>query len=303
MLENGYIRMYRSLTQWEWYTDANTVRVFIHLLLTVNYEEGRWKGIVVKRGQRIASYSILAKELKMTEKMIRTAVNHLKRTGEVAHTKCAKHAVFTVINYDKFQERSVIEADCGQAAGSQGAGKGQQRNKAKEYNKAINNNPPYSPPLEGTENVESGENLDFQTESGSPSESGSHSKTRKPREILTKAQRGLFDMFYTAYPKKQGKGQAERAWKSIDPDQALLARILDGLENAKRYDSRFQNRQYTPNPATWLNGRGWEDEYSTQGRSTGHSYAASDEKRPCGSFDTDDFFEAALRQTYGGSNE
>lgn len=300
MLENGYIRMYRSLTQWEWYTDANTVRVFIHLLLTVNYEEGRWKGIVVKRGQRIASYSILAKELKMTEKMIRTAVNHLKRTGEVAHTKCAKYAVFTVINYDKFQDQSVIEADCGQAAGSQGAGKGQQRNKAKEYNKAINNNPPYSPPLEGTENVGSGENLDFQTESGSPFESGSHSKTRKPRNILTKAQQETFGMFYTAYPKKQGKGQAERAWKSIDPDKDLLAHILDGLENAKRYDSRFQNRQYTPNPATWLNSKGWEDEHTDQSTNTGYSYTASDKECPHGSFDTDDFFEAALQQTYGG---
>ena len=51
MLGTGYIRLYRSLLNWEWYQDRNTKAVFLHLLLTANYEPQKWQGIVVERGQ------------------------------------------------------------------------------------------------------------------------------------------------------------------------------------------------------------------------------------------------------------
>lgn len=38
MIEGGFIALHRSLLKWEWYTDENTKALFIHLLLTVNYE-------------------------------------------------------------------------------------------------------------------------------------------------------------------------------------------------------------------------------------------------------------------------
>ena len=37
MLEGGFILLHRSILRWEWYGDLNTARLFIHLLLTVNY--------------------------------------------------------------------------------------------------------------------------------------------------------------------------------------------------------------------------------------------------------------------------
>ena len=55
MLEGGFILLHRSILRWEWYGDLNTARLFIHLLLTVNYEPQRWQGIAVERGQRVAS--------------------------------------------------------------------------------------------------------------------------------------------------------------------------------------------------------------------------------------------------------
>ncbi len=50
MLEGGFILLHRSILRWEWYGDLNTARLFIHLLLTVNYEPQRWQGIAVERG-------------------------------------------------------------------------------------------------------------------------------------------------------------------------------------------------------------------------------------------------------------
>lgn len=134
MLENGFIKLYRSLLKWEWYDDINTKTVFIHLLLTVNVEDCKWRGVEVKRGSRVASYETLSQELKLSVKQIRTAINHLETTGEVARSPYPKFTVFTIKNYDKFQERASKTASKGQGEGKVRASKGQQSKKDKKDN-------------------------------------------------------------------------------------------------------------------------------------------------------------------------
>ena len=121
MLEGGFILLHRSILRWEWYGDLNTARLFIHLLLTVNYEPQRWQGIAVERGQRVASLAKLADETGLTVKQVRTALEHLKRTGEVTHTATSKYGLFTVNHYDRYQPRGEPE---GMENGIQGAGGG-----------------------------------------------------------------------------------------------------------------------------------------------------------------------------------
>ncbi len=78
----------------------------------------------------------------------------------------------------------------------------------------------------------------------------------------SKRQEQLFDEFWKAYPKKRSKGRAERAWVKIAPDTELFSAILDGLERAKRSrDWTKEGGRYIPYPATWLNAKGWEDDY------------------------------------------
>lgn len=71
-----------------------------------------------------------------------------------------------------------------------------------------------------------------------------------------------FEKFWTAYPKKKSKGQAEKTWYKIKPDEQLLARILATIERAKTSEEWTKdNGKYIPHPATWLNAKGWEDEF------------------------------------------
>ena len=35
--DKGFVALPRGLTSWEWYEDANTTRLYIHLLLTANW--------------------------------------------------------------------------------------------------------------------------------------------------------------------------------------------------------------------------------------------------------------------------
>jgi len=70
-----------------------------------------------------------------------------------------------------------------------------------------------------------------------------------------------FDTFWEAYPKKRAKGKTEIAFKKINPDEQLLSVILEAIGKAKKsIDWQKDAGQYIPYPASWLNGKRWEDE-------------------------------------------
>ena len=70
-----------------------------------------------------------------------------------------------------------------------------------------------------------------------------------------------FERFWTAYPRKVGKGRAEKLFVRLKPDHRLLDTMLTAIEQAKGSEQwqRDQGR-YIPNPSTWLGQRRWEDE-------------------------------------------
>ena len=74
-----------------------------------------------------------------------------------------------------------------------------------------------------------------------------------------------FDVVWKAYPKKKSRGQAEKAFCKIKPDEQLLATMLAMIERAKKSEDWLkEGGKYIPYPATWLNAKGWEDEYKEE---------------------------------------
>ena len=71
----------------------------------------------------------------------------------------------------------------------------------------------------------------------------------------------LFDRFWAAYPRHEGKQNARKAFDKLKPDEDLLKTMLDALEKQKKSAQWTEDGgQYIPHPATWLNGKRWEDE-------------------------------------------
>lgn len=102
-MDGNYIKLSRGLLEWEWYTDINTTRLFIHMLLKANWKDGNFKGTTVPRGSFVSYIGKLSGETGLTEREIRTAISHLKKTGEVTSKTTNKFTVFTVVKYDLYQ--------------------------------------------------------------------------------------------------------------------------------------------------------------------------------------------------------
>lgn len=102
-----YLKLFYSLLDWEWYTDANTMRVFLHLLLIANRKDNRYSGNIIYRGEALASREYLANTLKISEQQVRTALKHLKSTGEITVRKIGTTSVIRVCNYDAYQSETV----------------------------------------------------------------------------------------------------------------------------------------------------------------------------------------------------
>lgn len=88
-------------------------------------------------------------------------------------------------------------------------------------------------------------------------EAETENNSRASRSALN----GKFTDFWQAYPRKKSKGDAEKAWLKIKPDEQLTARIIAAVEQAKTSaDWTSEGGRYVPYPASWLNAKGWEDE-------------------------------------------
>lgn len=139
--ENSYVKLSRKILSWEWYSEPCTRALFIHCIIKANWKPGSWKGQPYERGEFITSLNTLSKELGYSTKNIRTALEHLKRTGELASRANNKFRIITVLNYDKYQgvgkPSGNQPASNGQSAGKQLATDKEYKeykNKKKEYN-------------------------------------------------------------------------------------------------------------------------------------------------------------------------
>ena len=138
--EGGFVRDYRSTVDWEWFTDVNTAHLWEYIRLRANYEPSRFRGIEIKRGQMLESIDTMAKKTGLTYKQVRTALNHLKKTGEIECQRARYGMLVTVIKYDIFQYQSPMKGtQSGNELAMNGQLEGNERATYKEYKEVKKN--------------------------------------------------------------------------------------------------------------------------------------------------------------------
>lgn len=106
-MEKGtFIKLDRGIQRWRWYTNANTFRVFLHILMNANIKPHDFENITINRGEMATSYNKIARTLKLTDRQVRIAMEHLKETGEVSVKRYSKFQVITVVNYNQYQDNT-----------------------------------------------------------------------------------------------------------------------------------------------------------------------------------------------------
>lgn len=108
--DNEYIKLFRKLINWEWYSEPATKDVFLHCLLKANWKPTSWKGIALDRGEFIQSIYNMAKETGLSVRQIRTALSHLIDTNSVTIRKVGKYRIINVSKYVDYQSNDTKSA-------------------------------------------------------------------------------------------------------------------------------------------------------------------------------------------------
>lgn len=100
---SGWIKLHRSLLEWEWFDDHNATRLLIFLLISVNHEDKKWKGVTVKAGSMIFSWETLSNSIGLTIQQVRSAMKKLESSREVNRQSTNQYQIITLVKWDKMQ--------------------------------------------------------------------------------------------------------------------------------------------------------------------------------------------------------
>ena len=106
--DNAYIYLRKKILDWQWYNDTPTRSVFIHCLLRASWKDAEYKGIKYGRGQLIDSNETMARDLGISIQSVKTALDHLRTSGELTSCKVGKNRIITVVKYDMYQQPNLI---------------------------------------------------------------------------------------------------------------------------------------------------------------------------------------------------
>lgn len=103
-MDNGWVKLHRKLLEWEWFIDPYVLMVFMWLLLSANHEDKRWRGRLIKRGQKLTSVRHAADALCVDKMVVSRAFNKLKSTGEIKIEGSNKFgSIITICKYSDYQ--------------------------------------------------------------------------------------------------------------------------------------------------------------------------------------------------------
>lgn len=100
---SGWIKLHRSITDWEWYKDVPTCRLFMHFLLKASYEDRTYRGHNIPAGSLVTGRNELSLETGLSEQSIRTAISKLKSTNNITSYSTKHFSVISIVNWSEYQ--------------------------------------------------------------------------------------------------------------------------------------------------------------------------------------------------------
>ena len=144
--QSTYIKIDRNIERWRWWQKGKTLHVFLFLLLNANVVDREFEHKIVHRGQVATSLGSIVKSTGLTLQEVRTAILHLKSTGEITTESCNRYQVITIVNYNAYQDvQQSKQQRKQQAINRQSTGNQQQYKNIKNVSSKEKRIPPKSP--------------------------------------------------------------------------------------------------------------------------------------------------------------
>ncbi len=217
----GFVKVPHDLTKWEWYGDSSTLSVYLRMLLSAEWCDTKCGNVNIRRGQVMTTLRKISVENGLSMRQTRTILERLKSSNKVTIKTTPNYSIITLLDYDCARESDKRMTNERQTADTPTLLNKKEKNKRDQEN----------------------------------------ARAREDKTAESEALNKSFDLFWEKYPRKTAKQQALSAWRKLKPDEKLVERIIAAIDKHKRSTQWTQdNGQFVPYPATWLNGRRWEDE-------------------------------------------
>ena len=102
-MNDGWIKIYYKIKDWEWYGDPNMVALWLHLLISANWKDKKWKGVDIRRGQFVTSVSKLAEATGLTTRQTRVCLERLEESKQIVKQTTSHYTIITICNFDIYQ--------------------------------------------------------------------------------------------------------------------------------------------------------------------------------------------------------
>jgi hypothetical protein len=105
--KEDWIKLHKSLLDWEWYSNSKMLHLWIHILLSANKADKKWQGIEIKRGQFVTSLIKIASYLNLSIRTIRTNLLRLQKSKDIVIKTTNRYTIITIVNYSIAQDSRI----------------------------------------------------------------------------------------------------------------------------------------------------------------------------------------------------
>lgn len=255
--EVGWIRLYRKITEWQWYGVPNVMAVFIHLLLSANHRDGYCYGKPIKRGQVLTSQDKIMCCIDIKRGALRECLKKLEESGNIIIETTNRHSLITICNYDSYQGGN--ESDNQPAASEQPTNRQQTKGQTGAQAEPQTDTPTTTNKNNKNNKNENNERKEEEIDSKELSMSEAEAEFERFRKAYIGTKRG-HDIELADFKRKH------KNWKAIVP---LLMPALERMMQWREHQERTGGFvPQLPHLKTWLSQSRWETEYETDKSAT-----------------------------------
>lgn len=109
-MNNGWIKLYRKTIECGFFNNPSLSHFWVWCLLKASHKEQqlsvKYQSVPLLPGQFVFGRKVASLETGLSERTIRTSVNHLKELGNVTIKSTNKFSILTICKWDTYQKLS-----------------------------------------------------------------------------------------------------------------------------------------------------------------------------------------------------